>query len=57
MSKKPWKSKTIIANALVAILAFFPSVQASVSPEHIAQGLVVLNVILRLVTKERIGLE
>lgn len=57
MSKKPWKSKTLIANFLVAVVAFFPSVQSSVSPENIAQGLVILNIVLRLVTKEKIGLE
>lgn len=54
--KKPWQSKTLIANALIAIVAFFPGLQNTFSPELIAQVLVVLNVVLRLVTKDKIGL-
>lgn len=56
VSKKPWKSKTIIANLIVAVVAFFPGVQESVSPEVVAQALVVINIVLRMVTKDKIGL-
>ena len=56
VSKKPWQSKTILANLIVAIVAFFPGLQDSVSPEIVAQALIVLNIILRLVTKDKIGL-
>ena len=55
-SKKPWKSKTILANLVVAVVAFFPSVQESVSPEIVAQALVVINIVLRMITKDKISL-
>ena len=55
--KKPWYSKTLLVNAIVAGLAFFPSVAKSISPETIMQGMAVINIILRLVTKDKIGLE
>jgi hypothetical protein len=53
---KPWQSKTLIANLLVAIVAFFPGLSGSINPEVIAQGLIVLNIVLRLVTKDKIVL-
>jgi hypothetical protein len=54
--KKPWQSKTILVNFLVAVLAFFPDLQDKASPESIMQVLVVVNIILRLITKDKIGL-
>lgn len=56
VTKKPWQSKTILANFFVAVVAFFPGLQESVSPEVITQALVVINIVLRLVTKDKIGL-
>ena len=56
VSKKPWQSKTILANLIVAIVAFVPGLQESISPEIVAQALVVINIVLRLVTKDKIGL-
>ena len=54
--KKPWQSKTILANFIVAALAFVPDIAAIVSPEVVMQGLAIINIVLRLVTKDHIGL-
>lgn len=55
--KKPWLSKTIWANFIIAGLAFVPAIAEKVSPEQIVLGLTLVNVILRLVTKEKLSLE
>jgi hypothetical protein len=54
--KKPWQSKTILANLIVAIIAFFPGLEETINPEIVMQALIVINIILRLVTKDKIGL-
>lgn len=56
VKKKPYKSKTLWLNVIVAIIAMIPGVSEKVSPEQIALGLGGLNMILRLVTKDKIGL-
>lgn len=52
-SKKPWLSKTLWINLIMAIAAFFPPVQAYVAahPETLLVAFSVVNIILRLVTK------
>jgi len=55
--KSPFKSKTLWANFIVAAVAFFPGVSGLLSPEQVALGLSALNMILRLVTHEKLGLE
>jgi len=54
-TKKPWQSKTLWVNLLLAALAFFP--QVSVSPEIVGVVFTVANFILRLVTKKPISIE
>lgn len=55
--KKPWLSKTLWVNALVAVASFFPSVKEIVSPDNTLMLLAFINVVLRLVTKDKISLE
>jgi len=55
--KKPYLSKTLWVNALVAIAAFFPDLQETVSSENLMMLAAVVNMGLRLVTKDAIGLE
>lgn len=56
--KKPWLSKTLWTNLLLALFAFFPGVDAWISsnPSAIVMGFSVINIILRLVTKDKVGL-
>ena len=55
-SKKPWLSKTIWTNVIVAGLAFVPSVHKFIvdSPELFTVGFTIVNVILRFVTKDKV---
>jgi len=59
-TKKPWQSKTIILNTVLALAAmFYPPVATYISthPEVVAGVFAVLNIILRFVSKDKIGLE
>ena len=51
-----WKSKTLWVNFLVAIAAFFPQVKEAVTPETIVMLLTVINMVLRLATKDKVVL-
>jgi uncharacterized membrane protein required for colicin V production len=56
-SKKPWQSKTVLVNVAAAIAAaFYPPVAEWIrtNPEAIATGFAVINLVLRLVTKNSI---
>jgi len=56
--KKWYKSKTIWTNAVVlagSIFSFVGWIEADLSPETVALVLVVINTILRFVTKEEIS--
>lgn len=58
-SKKPWQSKTILVNfAAAAGALFYPPVAEwiAANPGILASAFAVLNILLRLVTKDRIGL-
>jgi hypothetical protein len=55
--KSPFKSRTIWANLILAGLAFVPGLAEKISPEFVAIGLGFVNVLLRLITKDKIGLE
>lgn len=58
--KKPWQSKTLIVNVLVAILAIaWPPAHDYVvaHPDVVMYILAGVNVLLRLITKDKIGLE
>lgn len=57
VGKKPWLSKTLITNFIVAVVAIVsPQAQDWIvaNPEVFAVGFSVINAILRLVTKEQI---
>lgn len=58
-NKAPYKSKTIWVNLLFAVAAFFPQAQEFLKnhPEAVMSGFAVLNMVLRLVSKDKIGLE
>lgn len=55
--KKPYLSKTLIVNMIMALLAFFPSVNTKVDATQVMLIMGVINMVLRLVTKEKISLE
>lgn len=56
-NKKPWFSKTILTNLVVAVAAFFkPSVVEQLSASNVLMILSSINLGLRLVTKDKIQL-
>jgi len=55
--KKPWLSKTLWVNAIVAGVAFFPSVAGKFDASQVALFLGAMNILLRMITKDKIGLE
>lgn len=58
--KKPWLSKTLWVNAVVAVSAIAVpdvSVYISAHPEVVAIAFSVINIVLRLVTKSQISIE
>ena len=58
VEKKPWSSKTLWLNLLVAVGAMIPfePVQAIFSEANLVMILSVLNMVVRLVSKDKIGL-
>ena len=54
--KSKWRSKTLWANLVVGIVSFFPKVAEVVTPSQVAQFLVLLNIVLRFATKDKIYL-
>jgi len=58
MKKKPWFSKTLIVNFVMAALAVSGlGEKVSLSSDQLVMALSGLNIVLRLVTKDKIGLE
>jgi hypothetical protein len=58
--KKPYKSKTLWINAIVAVLAIaFPPASAWIQshPDMVMTGFAMLNMLLRVISKDKIGLE
>jgi len=58
-TKKPWQSKTILVNFVVAASAlFYPPVAQwiSANPVEVASLFSILNIVLRLVSKNAIGI-
>ena len=54
--KKPWKSKTLWANALVGVLALSGlREKLSIGPDQVLMVLSVVNMGLRLATKDKVG--
>lgn len=56
--KPVWASKTLWTNFIMAIVAFFPVAQTYIMghPMLFTESFIVVNVILRLVTKSQITL-
>ena len=55
--KKPWKSKTLWANLLVGVLAVSGlREKLSIGPDQVLMVLSVVNMGLRLATKDKVGL-
>ena len=56
--KAPWLSKTLWTNLVVALVAFFPGAQAwmQAHPAVMVDAFAVVNIALRLVTKQAVGL-
>lgn len=56
MNKSVLKSKTVWVNLILAVLAFFPSLHSFISEDVILQLFAVLNIVLRLVSKDKVVL-
>ena len=56
--KKPWKSKTLWLNLLVSVGAMLPwsPVAEAMSEGNLVMVLSVVNMVLRLVSKDKVGL-
>ena len=56
--KYPWESKTIIANVIMAAAPFYPPLNAYLAghPMMLTEVLCAVNLVLRLVTHEKISL-
>lgn len=59
VAKKPWESKTIIVNLLIAVAPFVPGADEylKANPELLTTLFAVVNVILRLVTKGKVEIK
>lgn len=58
-SKKPWYSKTLIVNLVMALCAMFiPSAATYIQahPEGVTLAFTGINMILRLITKDKVSL-
>lgn len=60
-SKKPWLSKTLWANAILALVAFLPwdPIQSAISnnPDLVMQIVAGVNIVLRMVTGSKVSLK
>jgi hypothetical protein len=58
-SKKPWQSKTLIMNAIIALAAFYPPAAEFVktNTEAALMTLGLIGMILRMVTKGKVVIE
>lgn len=56
--KKPWQSKTLWINLLIAASAFVPQVHTLLvaNPEVVAAVFAGLNIVLRLISKDKVSL-
>lgn len=55
-SKPFWKSKTFWANLIMGGVAFIPPVQKHLTPEVAASAITIANVVLRLISKDKVTL-
>jgi len=54
--KKAYLSKTLWVNLIIAIVAFFPKVSEVVNASQVMLGMGFINMVLRMVTKDKIVL-
>lgn len=55
-NKKAWQSKTLWVNLLMAAGAFIPPIQPFLTPETLSTVFLVVNTVLRFVTKDGISI-
>lgn len=56
-SKPFWLSKTMWANLLMGVAAFFPKIRDLASPEVMSSAFVLVNMILRLISSGKVTLK
>lgn len=56
IKKKPWQSKTVWANFIMAGMAFFPFIADKLTPEQVMMGMAAINMALRMITKDKVAL-
>lgn len=58
-AKKPWQSKTVWLNLILAIAAFFPAAQDHIkeNPDIAAMAVALVNVVMRLLVKDKVALK
>ena len=56
-SKKPWQSKTLWVNTIMAIAAFFPAISGFVTPEAVGTIFMVVNTVLRFTTEKKLSVK
>jgi hypothetical protein len=56
-NKKPYLSKTLWINAILAGVAFFPNLKDLIDPDMAIQIIAGLNILLRFLTKSKIQLK
>jgi len=58
MIKPFWKSKTILFNVAAGLVMFFLKMETvGAAPELVAVGAAAVNVVLRAITKEPVGIK
>jgi len=55
--KKPWQSKTLWVNTILAIAGFFPVVKEALTPEAVSMIFMLVNTVLRFTTKSGISIK
>ncbi len=56
IKKKPWQSKTLWANLVMATLAFIPALADKLTIEQVMLGMAAVNMVLRMITKDKVSL-
>jgi hypothetical protein len=54
--KKPWQSKTLWTNLIIAAGAFIPAIQPFLGPEALSTLFLVVNTVLRFTTKTGVSI-
>lgn len=56
VKKKPWQSKTVWVNVIMAGMAFFPAIADKVTTEQVMMGMAAVNMALRMITQDKVTL-